>query len=246
MGFAQQISSMVLALRRKVNIKVRHPLQKIMLPVLSDHFETQIETVKDLILGEVNIKEIEYLKDTTGVLVKKIKPNFKSLGPRYGKIMKDISKTIAIMSQEEIAKCENNSVFELNINGENIEITREDVEIVNEDIPGMLVANEGQITVALDITVTPELKEEGIARELINRIQNLRKESGLDVTDKISLNISKHSEINSAVEKHKGYIGAQTLAVEVNLVDSCNSTKARAVELEENVSIWLEINKVDA
>ncbi len=246
MGFAQQISSMVLALRRKVNIKVRHPLQKIMLPVLSDHFETQIETVKDLILGEVNIKEIEYLKDSTGVLVKKIKPNFKSLGPRYGKIMKDISKAIAIMSQEEIAKCENEPVFELQVKGENIEITREDVEIVNEDIPGMLVANEGPITVALDITITPELKEEGIARELINRIQNLRKESGLDVTDKISLNITKHNEINSAVEKHKGYIGAQTLAVEVNLVDSCNDTKARAVELEENVSTWLEINKIDA
>ncbi len=244
MDYAQKISSMVLALRRKVGIKVRQPLQKIMLPVLNEHFREQIEAVKDLILTEVNIKEIEYLKDTTGVLVKKIKPNFKTLGPRYGKMMKEISKTIAGMSQEEIANVEADERYDLNLNGETIHLEKDDVEIVNEDIPGMLVANEGQITVALDITLTPSLKEEGIARELINRIQNLRKESGLEVTDKISLHITRHSKINSAVEKHKEYIGAQTLAVEVMLVDSCNRDRARAVELEEDVSTWLEIQKI--
>ncbi len=244
MNYAQKISSMVLALRRKVGIKVRQPLQKIMLPVLSEHFRAQIEAVKDLILTEVNIKEIEYLEDTTGVLVKKIKPNFKTLGPRYGKMMKEISKAIAGMSQQQIAHFEANEVYDLNLNSETIHLEKGDVEIINEDIPGMLVASDGSITAALDITLTPELKEEGIARELINRIQNLRKESGLEVTDKISLHIARHSEINSAVEKHKEYIGAQTLAAEVMLVDSCNTNRARAVELEEDVSTWLEIQKI--
>ncbi len=244
MNYAQKISSMVLALRRKVGIKVRQPLQKIMLPVLSEHFRAQIEAVKDLILTEVNIKEIEYLEDTTGVLVKKIKPNFKTLGPRYGKMMKEISKAIAGMSQQQIAHFEANEVYDLNLNSETIHLEKGDVEIINEDIPGMLVASDGPITAALDITLTPELKEEGIARELINRIQNLRKESGLEVTDKISLHIARHSEINSAVEKHIEYIGAQTLAAEVMLVDSCNTNRARAVELEEDVSTWLEIQKI--
>jgi isoleucyl-tRNA synthetase len=244
MGFAQQISSMVLALRRKVNIKVRQPLQKIMLPVYDDHFEQQIEAVKDLILTEVNIKEIEYLKDVTGVLVKKIKPNFKTLGPRYGKMMKAISKAFAQMSQEEIARYEQDGKYSLELDGEKIELNREDAEIISEDIPGMLVANEGRITVALDINITPGLKEEGIARELINRIQNLRKDSGFEVTDKIKINIQQHETLTGAIESHKDYISAQTLAQEIQLVDSCNSSDALSVELDDGVSTLLEIEKV--
>ncbi|MFW5889971.1 MAG: isoleucine--tRNA ligase [Marinilabiliaceae bacterium] len=244
MGFAQQISSMVLALRRKVNIKVRQPLQKIMLPVYDDHFESQVEAVKNLILTEVNVKEIEYLKDVTGVLVKKIKPNFKTLGPRYGKKMKAISAALNAMTQEEIARFERKGQFELDIEGEKVEIGREDAEIISEDIPGMLVANDGRLTVALDINITAELKEEGIARELINRIQNLRKDSGLEVTDKIRINIRKHENINHAVERHRNYISDQTLAQEINLVDSCNSNNTCSVELDDQVSTLLEISKV--
>lgn len=244
MDFAQQISSMVLALRRKVNIKVRQPLQKIMLPVYDGHFEKQIEAVKDLIMTEVNIKEIEYLKDVTGVLVKKIKPNFKTLGPRYGKMMKAISKAFAQMSQDDIARFEQENGFNIDIEGESVELNREDAEIISEDIPGMLVANEGRITVALEITLTPELKAEGIARELINRIQNLRKDSGFEVIDKIVVNIKKNETINEAIVKHKDYIAAQTLANEINLVDECNSGDALSVDLDEQITTQLEIEKV--
>lgn len=244
MEYAQQISSMVLALRRKVNIKVRQPLQKVMLPVYDDRFEEQIEAVKDLVLTEVNIKEIEYLKDASGVLVKKIKPNFKTLGPRYGKMMKAISKAFAEMSQEDIAKFEQENNFTLVLDGETVELNREDAEIISEDIPGMLVANEGRITVALDINLTPELKAEGIARELINRIQNLRKDSGFEVTDKIVVNIQKNGVTDQSVNQHKEYIAAQTLAKEINLVDSCNSNDALSVELQEDVVLLLEIEKV--
>ena len=244
MDFAQQISSMVLALRRKVNIKVRQPLQKIMLPVYDGHFEKQIEAVKDLIMTEVNIKEIEYLKDVTGVLVKRIKPNFKTLGPRYGKMMKAISKAFAQMSQDDIARFEQENGFNIDIEGESVELNREDAEIISEDIPGMLVANEGRITVALEITLTPELKAEGIARELINRIQNLRKDSGFEVIDKIVVNIKKNETINEAIVKHKDYIAAQTLANEINLVDECNSGDALSVDLDEQITTQLEIEKV--
>lgn len=244
MGYAQQISSMVLALRRKVNIKVRQPLQKIMVPVFDHHFEQQLDAVKDLIKTEVNVKEIEYLKDVTGVLVKKIKPNFKTLGPRFGKMMKGISKAFGQMSQEDIARFEKDGRFDLQVDGQVVELTREDAEIISEDIPGMLVANEGKITVALDITVTPELKEEGIARELINRIQNIRKDSGFEVTDKIRINIQKNGKIDSAVNRHKNYISTQTLALEINLVDACNSSNVHSVEIDDNVNTLLEISKV--
>jgi isoleucyl-tRNA synthetase len=244
MGFAQQISSMVLALRRKVNIKVRQPLQKIMLPVHNEYFEQQIEAVKDLILTEVNIKGIDYLKDATGVLVKKIKPNFKTLGPRYGKMMKAISMAFGQMTQDDMARFEENQSFVLNVDGEQVQLNRDDAEIISEDIPGMLVANEGRITVALDITLTEELKKEGIARELINRIQNLRKDSGLEVTDKISITIQKHPAIDLAVEKYNVYITAQTLAREIKMVDSCNSDDALCVEIGEGINILLEISKI--
>ena len=182
MELAQQISSMVLGLRRKVQLRVRQPLSKLIIPILNDHMIRQLDAVKNIILSEVNVKEIEYITDTTGVLVKKIKPNFKTLGPKYGKYMKQISTLIAAMEQSDIFDFEKNGRYQLNIGNESIDLSLEDVEILSEDIPGWLVANEGHLTVALDINVTKELKEEGIARELINRIQNLRKESNFDVT----------------------------------------------------------------
>jgi isoleucyl-tRNA synthetase len=244
MTYAQQISSMILALRRKVSIKVRQPLQKIMVPILDQSFETQLEAVKDLILGEVNVKELEYLKDSGGVLVKKIKPNFKALGPKYSKLMKQIAVGIGTMTAADITLFEQKGEFAIELNGQEIVLVPEDVEIVSEDIPGWLVANEGRITVALDITISDELREEGIARELVNRIQNLRKDSGLDVTDKIKLSIQKHDAINLAVEKHRGYIGAQTLATEINLVEKCNDSASVTVELESDIETAIFIEKL--
>ncbi len=244
MAYAQQISSMILALRRKVAIKVRQPLQKIMVPVLNAQFEEQLEAVKDLILAEVNVKELEYLNDSSGVLVKKIKPNFKSLGPKYSKLMKDLSAVINGMSADDIRRFEQDGNYIVKVQGQEVVLVPEDVEILSEDIPGWLVANEGRLTVALDITVTEELRQEGIARELINRIQNLRKDSGFDVTDKIKLTVERHEAINSAVEKHNKYIGSQTLAQEVILVENCNDSKAVIVEIDDEVTTRIAIEKL--
>ncbi|MDR1154292.1 MAG: isoleucine--tRNA ligase [Bacteroidales bacterium] len=218
MDIAQQISSMVLALRRKVNIRVRQPLRKIMIPVLDDTLQPQVEAVRRLILNEVNVKEINYISDTGGILVKKMKPNFKTLGPKYSRLMKGISALIAGFSQQDIADFEISGACHTVIDGQAVELTPEDVEITSEDIPGWLVANEGKLTVALDITVTGELKLEGIARELVNRIQNLRKDSGFDVTDKISIILQKHPETDAAVRAHKAYIMSQVLAVSLDTV----------------------------
>ncbi len=219
MDIAQQVSSMVLALRRKVNIRVRQPLRKIMVPVLDDGLQTQLEAVRRLILNEVNVKEIDYITDTGGILVKKIKPNFKTLGPKYSKLMKSISALVAGFSQQDITDFERAGVYSTVIDGQDVELTSEDVEITSEDIPGWLVANEGKLTVALDITVTNDLKLEGIARELINRIQNLRKDSGFDVTDKINIVLQKHPETDEAVAVHKDYIMSQVLGVSLETVD---------------------------
>ncbi len=219
MDIAQQISSMVLALRRKVNIRVRQPLRKIMLPVLDDTLQPQVEAVRHLILNEVNVKAIDYISDTGGILVKKIKPNFKTLGPKYSKLMKGVSALIAGFSQQDIANFEMSGTYNTVIDGQAVELTPEDVEITSEDIPGWLVANEGKLTVALDITVTEELKLEGIARELVNRIQNLRKDSGFDVTDKINIVLQKHPETDAAVDTHKVYIMSQVLAVSLDTVE---------------------------
>ena len=219
MDIAQQISSMVLGLRRKVNIRVRQPLSKIMIPILDDGLQSQIEAVQRLILNEVNVKEIKYISDTGGILVKKIKPNFKTLGPKYSKLMKDISAIITGFSQQDIANFEMSGTYNTVVNGQNVDLTPDDVEITSEDIPGWLVANEGKLTVALDITVTEELKLEGTARELINRIQNLRKDSGFDVTDKINIIIQKHPETDAAIAVHKEYIMSQVLGVSLETVE---------------------------
>ena len=243
MELAQQISSMVLGLRRKVQLRVRQPLSKLIIPILNDHMIRQLDAVKNIILSEVNVKEIEYITDTTGVLVKKIKPNFKTLGPKYGKYMKQISTLIAAMEQSDIFEFEKNGRYQLNIGTESIDLSLEDVEILSEDIPGWLVANEGRLTVALDINVTKELKEEGIARELINRIQNLRKESNFDVTDKITLAIGRHKEINEAVENFSQYIASQVLAGHIELTDE-KDDKAKDIEIDD-IHTFIKIERIN-
>jgi len=219
MSLAQRVSSMVLALRRKVNIKVRQPLTKIVVPVLDNDTEHRIGAVKNLILNEVNVKELELIRDTAGVITKRIKPNFKTLGPRYGKYMKQIAALTATFSQERIAEIEQSETTVLDLGGERISVTAADFEISSEDMPGWLVTSEGKLTVALDITVTPALLREGVARELINRIQNIRKDSGLEVTDKISVAIEAKESVKDAVAEFGGYIGQQTLATEVRTED---------------------------
>ena len=211
MQMAQDVSSMVLALRRKVNIKVRQPLQTIMVPVVDAHQQESIEAVKALILNEVNVKELKFVDNAAGILVKKIKPDFKKLGPRYGKIMKALAAAIQAMSQDEINAFEKAGTFTLT--------ERADVEIISEDIPGWLVANEGRLTVALDITVTENLRKEGLARELVNRIQNLRKSSGYDITDKISVTVLSNDGMDEAIKDFNSYIANQVLAVSVEITD---------------------------
>lgn len=244
MYYAQSLSSMILALRRKVNIKVRQPLNKIMVPILDDSFQSQIELVKHLILTEVNVKEVEFLTDTEGVLVKKIKPNFKTLGPKYSKLMKGISAEVAKMTSHDIAEFERNGSFAITVNGEQITLAPEDAEIMSEDIPGWLVANEGKLTVALDINVTPELREEGIAREFVNRIQNIRKDSGFDVTDKISIQIARHDAINKAIEDYGQYIASQTLAVSVALSDNLSADSAQQVDIDDEIVTLIKVEKI--
>ena len=244
MDIAQRVSSMILALRRKVNIRVRQPLSKMMIPILDKSFKEKFEAIRNLVLAEVNVKDVEYITDTTGILVKKIKPNFKELGPKYGKQMKEISQVVAQMSQADIVKFEHEEKFDITVANENICLTLVDVEISSEDIPGWLVANDGNLTVALDILVSEELREEGIAREFINRIQNIRKDSNFDVTDKITIQIQKHDLINSAIEKHKEYIGTQTLAKSIEMVDNFELNSAHLVEIDEEIKTNIKIIKI--
>ena len=214
------------------------------LPVSDPQFRDQVEAVKSLVLNEVNVKEIEYITDTAGILVKRIKPNFKTLGPRFGKLMKELTRIIGDMDQEEIAAFEKEKGCEIEIGGERVQLTPDDVEIISEDIPGWLVANEGTITVALDINITEELRQEGVARELINRIQNIRKESGFDVTDKIEVLIENHELINRAVETHGEYIGSQTLAKTVALVDRLENNGSKRIDIDEDVYINIRVSRL--
>jgi isoleucyl-tRNA synthetase len=234
MEIAQKISSMVLALRRKVSIKVRQPLAKIMIPIPDNSFKAKFEAVKNLVLAEVNVKDVEYIDDSSSLVVKKAKPNFKTLGPRYGKLMKEIGSAIAALSRADIAAFEANGSLVLKVAGKEITIAEGDVEIISEDIPGWQVANEGKLTVALDVTVTDELRYEGIAREFVNRIQNIRKENGYDVTDRIIVKIEKSDLIAQTVKLHAGYIGQQTLANKVSVVDALgNGASVREVDIDE-------------
>ena len=220
---AQTISSLVLSLRAKEKIKVRQPLQKIMIPVDTLEQKLEIEAVSNLIKHEVNIKEIELLQDASDILVKQIKPNFKVLGPRFGRDMKLISSAIGNFTAEDIKNIEQNRSISLEINGKNITLELEDVEITSQDIEGWLVANEGALTVALDVTVSDELRKEGIARELVNRIQNLRKDSGFEVTDRIDVQLQKDEKIVAAIASNEDYIKSETLTEEIQIKENLNN-----------------------
>ncbi len=244
MQLAQQISSQVLSLRKKSGIRVRQPLNKIMIPATQKKFKNQIEKIRELILSEVNVKEIEFLSETSGVLVKKIKPNFKALGPKYGKHMKFITKAISGMKQEEITVLEKQGTFNLDIGEEQIPITTEDVEIITEDIPGLVVSTLNNLTVALDISVTKPLREEGIAREIVNRIQNIRKDKGFAVTDQINVKLKGNNEIASAVNANFSYICSETLAKSFDLCEHLNESAATEIEIEEEMKALIAVTKV--
>ena len=243
MEYAQRISSLILSLHKKENIRVRQPLQEVMLPILDSdedrNFVKQVEGVKDLILAETNIKEIEYVTDTAGVIHKKIKPNFKTLGKRLGKQMKAAATAIAGLNQDEISAIEKSGLYTLVVEGEKFDLTLEDFEITAEDVPGWLVASDGSLTVALDVTLTDELVAEGTARELVNRIQNIRKNSDFNVTDKIQVRIENHPRLTEAVEKFGAYIKGEVLATSLSLADSVDGEK---VDLFEDLTVGIEVS----
>jgi len=241
MALAQKASSMILGLRRKEKLKVRQPLAKIMVPVLTKEFQEQFDAVKSIILSEVNVKEVEFLTDAAGIISKKIKANFKTLGPKYGKLMKQISGEIVGFNQQDISSLEKTGSHDLNINGEIILLSLEDVEIQTEDVPGWLVASESGLTIALDINLTEELKQEGIAREFINKIQNIRKESDFEVTDRIVLKIQKHDFYNLAVANFKDYISNQTLASELVMTDHLEEENSTLVEIDTDVVARIQV-----
>ncbi len=236
---AQTISSLVLSLRAKEKIKVRQPLQKIMIPVDSQQQKEEISAVSDLIKHEVNIKEIELLEDASDILVKKIKPNFKILGPKFGKDMKLISSAINAFSADDIKKIEQNSSLDVEINGKSITLGLDDVEITSQDIEGWLVANEGALTVALDVTINEELRKEGIARELVNRIQNLRKDSGFEVTDKIDVQLQNDTLVAAAIASNEAYIKSETLTEELEIKDTINNGIEIAFD-EVNTKLFIQ------
>ena len=240
MQVAQDITSMVLALRRKVNIKVRQPLQCIMIPIVDEEQRTHIEAVKTLIMNEVNVKEIKFVDGAAGVLVKKVKCDFKKLGPKFGKQMKAVAAAVAEMSQEAIAELEKNGSYTFVLDGAEAVVEAADVEIFSEDIPGWLVANEGRLTVALEVTVTEELRREGVARELVNRIQNIRKSSGFEITDKINITLSKNTQTDDAVNEYKDYICNQVLATSLTLADEVQE----GTELNfDDFSLFVKVEK---
>lgn len=240
MQLAQKCSSMVLALRRKVNIKVRQPLAKIMIPVLDHHFKEQFEKVSDLVMGEVNVKEVEFIYDTTGLITKKIKPNFKTLGKKYGKQMKEIAAAFAQLGQRQISDIEKSESYELTLPGGPVTLFKEDYSISSEDMPGWLVASEDNLTVALEVTISDSLRREGTARELINRIQNIRKDSGFEVTDRVIITVEDTPEICESLGEFEAYVCEQTLALSIGLGKDFGGNK---VEWEEGT---LEIKVIKA
>ncbi|MEO6178083.1 MAG: isoleucine--tRNA ligase [Flavobacterium circumlabens] len=237
---AQTISSLVLSLRKKEMIKVRQPLQKVMIPVLDDNQRAEIEAISELIKAEVNVKEIMLLDDASGVLVKQIKPNFKTLGPRFGKDMGLISKQIQSFSSDQINQLDKQGTLDIVIAGNNVTLSLEDVEITSQDIEGWLVANSNGITVALDITITEDLKKEGIAREVVNRIQNIRKDSGFEVTDKIKVQIKRTGLLEEAILKNEDYIKSETLTDNLVFTDALES----GIEIEfDDIKTMILISK---
>ena len=245
MELAQKISSMVLSIRKKENIRVRQPLNRIQIPVLDDSYKSKIEAVKDLILSEVNVKHLDLVDESQTQIVKNLKLNFKTLGKKCGKNMKAVQTFATENAQAVISGIEKTGNFTMNFGEETIVLDTEDVEIIPVDIPGWKVSNSGQLTVALDVTITPELREEGLARELVNRIQNLRKDSNLDVTDRIEVKIQRNSSINSAINNNLDYICAEILASSLELVDVLESTNGSEIELEEEIKTLITITKLN-
>ena len=241
MQLAQQISSMVLALRRKVSIKVRQPLTAIMIPAVDAEQKEQIEAISSLILSEVNVKSLNFVDNTAGILIKRIKPDFKKLGPKCGKQMKQVAALLTELPQEAIAEFEANGQYPLQVEGTEILVETADVEILSEDIPGWLVANEGRLTVALDITITEELKQEGLARELVNRIQNIRKSNGFEITDKISIQLTDNEDVKSIMHDWSTYIMTQTLAGKFELVAAVQN--GTSLDLED-MDLFINIQKI--
>ena len=242
MDYAARIASLLLSLRKREKIRVRQPLQKILLPVINANFQEQMEKVKDVILSEVNIKEVEYVTDTTGLVTKKIKPNFKTLGKKLGGQMKAAQALIQEFTQEDIIALEKTGQHILNIEGQDYTLTMEDFTISSEDIQGWLVANDGELVVALDITITPELEAEGTAREIVNRIQNLRKESNFEVVDRIAVELEANDLVNAAIAQFKDYIASEVLANSITVVDALEN--AIDVELLEETRLRMKIAKV--
>ena len=244
MKMAQDITSMVLALRRKANLKVRQPLAMIMVPVMSEAQKNSVEAMSALIKNEVNVKEIKFVGNDEGVLVKKVKPYFKKLGPKFGKIMKLLAAQITAMSQHDIIEFEKQGKFAFTVNGEEAVVELSDVEVISEDIPGWLVANEGSLTVALDITVSDELRREGIARELVNRIQNIRKSQGFEITDKIDVVVTPNAATDEAVREYADYIGRQVLAESVTIAEIADADRT-TLDMDEypDLSASVKIHK---
>ena len=243
MKLAQDVTSNVLALRRKVNMKVRQPLQTLLIPVIDNNQREMVLAMKQLIASEVNVKDIKIVENEESGLVKRVKADFKKLGPRYGKIMKLLGKAIQEMSQKEIAELEKNGQFTFAELPDSPVVTTDDVEVIAEDIPGWLVANDGNLTVALDITVTQELRNEGFARELVNRIQNIRKSSDFEITDKVRIEITHSEDTDAAIEAFGQYISAQVLAIEIKVVDAIDSPNTQDLEIDDIVvSILVEKN----
>ncbi len=245
MEMAQKISSMILSIRKKENLRVRQPLQKIRIPILDNEFRTHVEAVKDIILAEVNVKELEFVTEEEAHIVKNLKLNFKTLGKKCGKHMKTVQAYANDHGDLIIAGIEKTGQFKMNVEGEEILLELEDVEIIPVDIPGWKVANSGQITVALDVTLSDSLKEEGLARELVNRIQNLRKDSGLDVTDKILVKIQQNDALDTAIQNNLNYICAETLTGDLQVVKNLSAATANSVEVDELVSTLISIEKLN-
>ena len=245
MEMAQKISSMILSIRKKENLRVRQPLQKIRIPILDNEFRTHVEAVKDIILAEVNVKELEFVTEEEAHIVKNLKLNFKTLGKKCGKHMKTVQAYANDHGDLIISGIEKTGQFKMNVEGEEILLELEDVEIIPVDIPGWKVANSGQITVALDVTLSDSLKEEGLARELVNRIQNLRKDSGLDVTDKILVKIQQNDALDTAIQNNLKYICAETLTGDLQVVQNLSAATANSVEVDELVSTLISIEKLN-
>ncbi len=244
MELAQKISSMILSIRKKENIKVRQPLNKIQVPVLDEHYKKQLEAVKDLVLAEVNVKEIEFVDESKTQIVKNLKLNFKTLGKKCGRHMKTVQTFAQKHEQEIISSIEKTGKYSIPCDDETIVLENEDVEIIPVDIPGWKVANSGPVTVALDITLTEPLRQEGIARELVNRIQNIRKDKGFEVTDKINVQITHNEVLDAAIRNNLTYICSETLTKNLNIVEKITTQQALQVEVDENLSTLISVEKI--